>query len=241
MISDLQQQENQQTKHQQGYLNQRLAESARYALLRRLSPALRHNMAGALQPLNMMSILLEKRLQNPSPDLAAVVKNSHQLSKASIEASKACMDVVTWLAPSTSDFVSVAQAIEDTTKLVATELSFRGLTIVNKAADLPAELSRSLTRNVFMAALVALTDATSSPANVVVQARLDAGTLVLTILLESVAQDSSSVFITSGGEPPYRRLDWADAKVLAEVESVQFTHAAGKVELGFASRLLRLG
>ena len=232
MISDQPQQQQQQ--------NQRLAESARYALLRRLAPALRHNMAGALQPLTMMSILLEKRLHNPSPDLAAVVKNSSQLNKASGEASKACMDVVTWLTPSASDFMSVAQAIEDATRLVSTELSFKGLTIVNNAADLQVELSRSLTRNVFMAALMALTDAALSPANVVVQARLDAGTLLLTISLESVPGESSSLLSTGSGEPLYRKLDWTDVRALAEVESVQLTHSAGKVELGFASRLLRL-
>ncbi len=244
MISDPQQQHRHQQREQpalqQELPKQRLAESARYALLRRLSPALRHNMAGALQPLNMMSILLEKRLQNPSPDLAAVVKGSRQLSQASVEASKSCMDVVTWLAPSASDFVSVARAIEDATQLVATELSFKGLTIVNNTADLPVELSLNLTRNVFMAALMALTDAALSPAHVVLQSRLDAGTLVLTISLQSAPEELSNLLSLGSGEPPYRKLEWADVKVLAEVESVQLTQTAGKVELGFASRLLRL-
>ena len=221
----------------QQHHNQRLAESARYALLRRLAPALRHNMAGALQPLIMMSILLEKRLQNPSPDLAAVVKNSSQLNKASGEASKACMDVMTWLAPSASDFVSVTQAIEDATGVVTTELSFKGLTVVNHTADLQVELSRSLTRNVFMAALIALTDTALAPANVVLEARLDAGTLVLTISLHQAPDEPS---VTSIGQAPYRKLDWADVEVLAEVESIQLAHTTDHVELRFSQRLLRL-
>ena len=191
--------------------------------------------------MNMMSILLEKRLQNPQPDLAAVVKNSRQLSQASVEASTSCMDVVTWLTPSISDFVSVARAIEDATQLVATELSFKGLTIVNNTADLPVELSRSLTRNVFMAALMALTDAALSPAQVVVQARLDAGTLVLTIALESAPEAACDLLSPGSGDLPYRQLEWADVQVLAEAESVQLTHTTGRVELGFASQLLRLG
>ncbi len=234
MISDQQQQKHHQ---QQEHQNQRLAESARYALLRRLAPALRHNMAGALQPLTMMSILLEKRLQNPAPDLSAVAKNSSQLNKASGEASKACMDVMTWLAPSASDFTSVTKAIEDATKLVTTELSFKGLTVVNDTAGLQVELSRSLTRNVFMAALMALTDAATTPADVVIQARLDAGTLVLTISLQPV---SGELYGTSSVESSYRKLDWDDVRMLAEVESVQLTHTADKAQLRFASRLLRL-
>lgn len=235
MSSDQQQPQTQ--PNQQAHQNQRLAESARYALLRRLAPALRHNMAGALQPLNMMSILLEKRLQNPSPDLVAVVKNSSQLNKASNEASKACMDVVTWLAPNTSDFVTVTQAIEDAAKLVATEFSFKGLTLFNHTADLQVELPRSLTRTVFMAALLALTDAALSPAHVVIKARLDAETLLLTISLEPAPNELVN---TSLSEPAYRKLDWADVKVLAEAESVHFACTAQKVALGFALRLLRL-
>lgn len=223
---------------QPGQPNQRLAESARYALLRRLAPALRHNMAGALQPLNMMSILLEKRLKSPSPDLVAVAKNSSQLGKASSEASKACMDVVTWLAPGSSDFASVTQAIEDATKLVATELSFKGLTIVHHPAELPVELSRSLTRSVFMAALMALTDAAVAPAQVVIRATLDAGALVLSLSLEPAPGEP---FSASGSEPPYRQLDWDDVRVLADVESVQLSHTASHAALRFPARLLRLG
>ena len=240
MISTQQQshQQNQQER-QQEHQNQRLAESARYALLRRLAPALRHNMAGALQPLAMMSILLEKRLQNPSPDLSAVVKNSSQLNKASGEAAKACMDVMTWLAPSASDFISITKAIEDATKLVTTELSFKGLTVVNDTADLQAEMSRSLIRNVFMAALMALTDAAMTPTDVLIQARLDAEALVLTISLQPTPGELSNTD-TGSIEPPYRKLDWADVRVLAEVESVQLAHTCDKAELRFASRLLRL-
>ena len=223
--------------YQQAHATQRLAEAARYALLRRLAPALRHNMAGALQPLNMMSALLEKRLRNPDPDIAGVVKNSSQLNKASSEASKACMDVVTWLAPGSSDFMRVTQAIEEATQLVTTELSFRGFTIVNNTPLLQLELSRSLTRTVFMAALVALTDTASSPANVVLDARLDAQTLVLTISLESTPGEPSGI---NTGEPLYRQLEWADVEVLADAESVQLVHTADKAELRFASRLVRL-
>lgn len=73
------------------HLKEKLAESARYALLRRLAPVLRHYVAGSLQPLSMMAILLEKRLQIPSPDLAALARNSSQLNTAARDASSACM------------------------------------------------------------------------------------------------------------------------------------------------------
>lgn len=232
MISDQLQDPHQDQHHDQA---QRLADSARYALLRRLAPALRHNLAGALQPLKMMSALLEKRLQNPDPDIAAVRKNSSQLNKAASEASKGCMDVMTWLAPSVSDMVSVTSAIEDAAGLVMNELSFKGTTLANKVGDLPAELSRSLTRNVFLAALLALTDTAVSQAIVVIEASLEGAELVLTLSMEAGAGEP----LTSGGSG-YRKLDWADVKAIAEVETVQLTHTANVVELRFHSQLVRL-
>ena len=56
-------------------LDERLAESARYALLRRLMPAIRHNLAGSLQPIGMVSAMLERRMQGASPDLEKLGKN----------------------------------------------------------------------------------------------------------------------------------------------------------------------
>lgn len=118
-------------------------------------------------------------------------------------------------------------------------MSFKGLTVVNDTADLQAEMSRSLIRNVFMAALMALTDAAMTPTDVLIQARLDAEALVLTISLQPTPGELSNTD-TGSIEPPYRKLDWADVRVLAEVESVQLAHTCDKAELCFASRLLRL-
>ena len=50
----------------------RNAEAPRYALLRRLVPAIRHQMAGSFQPVTMMAAIVEKRLLAASPDLPAL-------------------------------------------------------------------------------------------------------------------------------------------------------------------------
>lgn len=207
-------------------LDQRLAESARYALLRRLTPVLRHNMAGALQPLSMMSMLIEKRLQNPSPDMAALAKNSSQLGALAREASAACLGLMTWLAPSSHDRLSVTAAIEDAVGLVRTEMTFKGFSLVDPIADIAADVPRSLTRGVFLAALLALTDAAQAPANVVLDVQLVDHNLQLTL---SIQPSDGEVLMS--GEPAYRPLDWDDVQALANTESVQLTHTSGQVEL----------
>ena len=97
----------------------RLADPARYALLRRLALTLRHNLAGALQPLKMMSAMVEKRVHKPTPDIASIARSSCQLHKASAEASRACMGLTTWLVPNAGDMVGVYSDIEDATGVVS--------------------------------------------------------------------------------------------------------------------------
>lgn len=183
-------------------------------------------MAGALQPLSMMSTMLEKRLQKPDPDFAALARNSSQLTALARDASSACMGLMTWLAPKTLDMVTIVAGIEDAAGLVMTELSFKGFTVVNEVGEVPAELPLSLMRNVFMAALLALTDAAAAPANVVLSAQLLSGELLLGISIQPVEGE-----MLPGGTPAYRNLDWEDVQALAEVESVGLKHSSDSVEL----------
>lgn len=204
----------------------RLAEAARYALLRRLVPVLKHNMAGALQPLCMISAMLEKRLQKPDPDLATLASTSSKLNTMSREASDHCLELITWLAPRPNERVTAAAAIEDAARLLMTELSLKGFTVVNQMGDMQTELPRSVTRNVFLAALMALTDAATAPANVVLAAQLVDSEMVLTISIDPVQGELLPDVALS-----YRNLEWEDVEVLAEAESVRLVHTADRVEL----------
>ena len=125
-----------------------------------------------------------------------------------------------------ADLVTVAAGIEDAVGLVQTELSFRGFTVVNPIGDVPGELPRSLMRNVFMAALMALTDRAAAPANVVLSAQLAGNELVLTISIQPVQGE-----LLPGGVPSYRNLEWEDVEALAELESVRLIRTADQVEL----------
>jgi len=81
------------------YLKERLAEAARYALMRRLLPAIRHNLAGTLQPIGMMSAMLERRIKAAAPDMALLAKNTQALTTLSREAAATSLNLMTWLAP----------------------------------------------------------------------------------------------------------------------------------------------
>ncbi|MDO9405894.1 MAG: hypothetical protein Q7T87_17830 [Polaromonas sp.] len=209
-------------------LKERLAEAARYALLRRLAPAIRHNMAGALQPVTMIATMLEKRLQKPSPDFAALAKNSNDINTLSREAAATCMDLMTWLAPKVADKVPVSEGVADSAGLLITELSFRGFTVVNETTEAQWLVPRSLLRSAFMAALLALTDTSSPPADVVITAAEEGDGLLLTLTL-----------VKTDGEPTpnsmhsYRALQWPDVEALAAAEGAVLTRTDHRVELRF--------
>jgi hypothetical protein len=210
------------------HLKERLAEAARYALLRRLAPALRHNIAGTLQPISMMAAMLEKRLQKPEPDMPALIKNSSSLNSLSREAARSCMSLMSWLAPKDNGSEPLGACLEDAVGLVVTELSFRGFGVVNETAGVQAVLPRSVVRNAFLAALIALTDGAVTPATILLTASQNDDELVLGMTLAPAEGES-----IPGGPVIYRELHWDDAQALAEAESVALSYGADRAELRY--------
>jgi hypothetical protein len=198
------------------HLKERLAEAARYALMRRLLPAIRHNLAGTLQPIGMMSAMLERRLKGAAPDMAQLAKNTQALSTLSREAAATSLNLMTWLAPKDNELIAVNGAIEESLDLMATELSFRGFSLDNQSTEAVAKLPKGMLRSVFTASLIALTDAFDSR---------------LRITLAAAAPNE--LLAGSNRMPTYRALQWADVQALADAEGVQIEYALDFVQLNY--------
>lgn len=212
-------------------LNDRLLEAARYALLRRLMPAIRHDLAGALQPISMMAVLLEKRLQKPDPDLPALGKNSSAISALARDAATDCMDLMSWLAPKSEPAVALAAGVADSISLLTTELSFKGFNLVNRTDSGQAgqtELPRSLLRNGLMACLIALTDTAQAPADAVLTARVQGDEVTLVVAIEPQAGG-----LAPGLAPGYRQLGWDDVERLVAAEAASVSYSADRAELRY--------
>ena len=211
------------------HLNERLAEAARYALMRRLMPAIRHHIAGTLQPIGMMSAMLERRIMAATPDMVQLGKNSQALNALSREAAATSLNLMTWLAPRDNDPVAVNSGVEESFGLIATELSFRGFSMANETADWSAKLPKGVLRSVFTASLIALTDSATGAANVVVAATQDAGYTQLKISL--VQNGTADPAMMENRILSYRALQWDDVQALADAEGVQLHHAPDSVLL----------
>ncbi|MDB5742318.1 MAG: hypothetical protein JWR68_633 [Polaromonas sp.] len=214
-------------------LKERLAEAARYALMRRLLPAIRHNIAGTLQPIGMMSAMLERRMKAAAPDLAQLGKSTQALHALSREAAAVSLGLMTWLGPKDNDLVALNGAVEESLGLMTTELSFRGFSIANETAQLALPLPRGMLRSVFTASLIALTDAVEGAAKIRVTADTKDSETCLAISLEPGG--SMELGYLGGRTQTYRSLDWEDVRVLAEAEGVALSHDAGGVQLRYCA------
>jgi hypothetical protein len=203
-------------------------ESARYALMRRVAPAVRHHMAGSLQPIGMVSAIMERRLQADTPDLAVLRESGKSISTLSRSAAQACMGLITWVAPKEHGVVALQTGVEECLGMLTTDLAFRGFKLINQVDASGMAVPVLAVRTVFTACLIALTDAARAPANVLVGSEVADGQARLRISL------SSGKGATPAGDPrAYRKLGWDDVAALAAAEQVSVKHSAKQVDMVF--------
>jgi hypothetical protein len=212
------------------------AEAARYALLRRLAPAMRHDMAGGLQPVTMIATIVENRLLAVSPNLSTLVKNSSDLRTLAVAATRSSLDLISWLALDPNARVGLGQGIMDALHLVATEFSFKEFKFINQTEGVVTEVGRDHLRGVFVAALLALTDAAAaaSTANLLLTAARDGQDMLVTISMTDVGATSGAIAPYEEfriGLMAYRKIDWDDVQAIADVEGLSVIHASGRVML----------
>lgn len=216
----------------------RNAESARYALLRRLAVGIRHDMAGGFQPVNMMATILEKRLLMANPDFSTLVKSSTELRSLVISATYTSLELIGWLTIEPKARVALGKGIADVLHLVSTELSFRGFKLVNQTLGEAAEVRLDSLRGVFVATLLAVTDSALLPANVLISTARAGQDFLLTISLSDV--DASTAVTEPRDEfqiglAAYRKINWDDVQAIADADGMSVKREANSATLRLAA------
>lgn len=190
-----------------------LEEAARYALLRRLTPAIRHHLVGEFQPIGMVAAMMERRLQAPTPNIESLRDNSSMLGELSRTAAGKCTDLLTWIAPPKNATTRLDAGVLDCLNVLSTEFRFRGLVIVNEVGDMPALLPSAALRSVLPAALIALSDQQTGAADFILQAHKAGKDTELSIVRLSAQRPADNLPTAD-----YRALNWGD--VAADRKSV---------------------
>jgi len=211
-------------------------EAARYALLRRLGPALRHDLVVHLQAVAMMAEVLSARLgRGAQPDdLPQTLARMHRLAR---EAVAGALQVASWLAPPEDDTVDLRQGLEECLGLVRSCLGFRGIRLLADLPDAGLPVSRDPLRFLLLSALLNLSDQGPPGSALHVQVQPETDGVLLQLTLE--ARDSLATPLTPatirpdddadahaegrknwrvlapGEDADYRPLGWSDVRVLA--------------------------
>ena len=202
------------------------AEAARYALLRRLAPSMRHHLVVNLQPIGMIYEVMDRRLRAPEPDLAHVHDSAHKINGFARAALNSCLDVVSWLAPEEGATSSVTEGVRECSGLLATSLSFRGYPLRNEVPAIPNHVRRPAIRNLLTATLIYVTDEHAPPADLVLTGESTARGVLLELKLRPGTGEQGFA-----SEPAYRGLEWSDVEALAASEGVEAEREDSRVTL----------
>lgn len=201
------------------------AEAARYSVLRRLAPALKHDMVVNLQAVAMMAEVLNARLERGLTNPTEFQKGVSKINRLAREAVMTCLDVAAWIEPGEEEGIRLREGVEECVGLLAGNFNFRGFSISQEVPDVEFEVSRESLRNLLSAALITLTDAATAPAEVLIKTEVSAGFAVLTIRCEARESDPDAIPFTV----TYRQLEWADVQALAVAEAVELFRTADQV------------
>ena len=212
-------------------LNDRLAEAACYAVLRRLMPVLRHDVAGVMQPVRMLLMVLERRVQTAEPDLQAIAKNVASVSALTKKASADCISALEWIGSSQDAHVSLRSSVDEAIKLLAMELSANGLELINGIADDSATAPQSFLRSVLMGALLAFCDQRTAGSTLQVTYAAADGNQSSRLELRMLPDDAGNLPASLDIVRKYRLIDWPDVQAMARSFSVKMARGDGWLTL----------
>ena len=113
------------------------AESARYGVLRRLGPALKHDMVVNLQAIAMMAEVLNAKLERGSPSPADFHSSISKLNRLARDAVANCLKVAAWIEPQEDEAVRLSDGVEESLSLLASNFNFRGLAVEKQLSETP--------------------------------------------------------------------------------------------------------
>lgn len=204
------------------------AEAARYALLRRLAPSMRHHLVVNLQPIGMIYEVMDRRLRAAQPDLASVQDSAGKINGFARAALQSCIDVVGWLAPDDNVAVKVEDVVHECSALLATSLSFRGYALRNEVQALPGTVRRSGVRSLLTGVLVHCTDDSRPPADLVLTGTAEERGALLTVTVRPTDGDKGIA-----ADANYRKITWGDLQALAAADGVALAREGDRILLRF--------
>jgi hypothetical protein len=198
-----------------------MANAARQAVLRRVAPALKHDMVVHLQALAMMAEMLNARIERGSVNSADLQSNISKLNRLAREAVQGCVKVTSWIDAGDEESVPLLQGVQETVGLLTASFNFRGFAIANEVGPTGFEVGRNAVRNLLAASLITLADSAAESCEFVVDAIVLGAQAVVTVRSRPRLDESLAPIPPARVTGPRTVLDWDEVLALAAVEKAE--------------------
>jgi hypothetical protein len=193
-----------------------LARAAQHDILRRLTPALRHDMVVHLQSLGLMAEALNARIERRAVAADDIASSVSRLNRLSRQAAARCLEVCTWMDPGEDDTIVLRDGVSEVVQLLSTSLDFRGLALRTELGDGDFDVTRSALRFLLAAAILTLADAAPAPGEVVVRTEQSSRHGVVAVEYQPQPEGN----FTQLHEPGETPLSWLEVQALATQHGV---------------------
>lgn len=188
-------------------------EAAHYAVLRRVGPALRHDLVVHLQTLAMRTEVVVARLEQGLPSRVDLQQQLEQIQDGVREAIAQSLRVATWLVPPDDDAVDLRSGVQECLALTRSGLACRGFSVQADVPDTDFQVSCATLRPLLLSALMHLSDRAGPPGDLQVDARIETHRATLTLTCHP--SGSARACDLADLERPYRPLALCDLQALA--------------------------
>lgn len=196
-----------------------MANAARQVVLRRVAPALRHDMVVNLQALAMLAEMLNARAERGTVTPADLQANLSKLNRLSRQAVAKCLDVASWMEVTDEQSIGVQEGVQEVVGLLAASFNFRGFGLQERTEAMSFEVTRHTMRSLLAASLIAIADRAARPCNLVVRARVEGSEAVVTIAIEEREDQPEAEMPPATHAAPRPNVEWDEVQALARAES----------------------
>ena len=204
-------------------------EAARYAVLRRVGSALRHDLVVNLQALGMLTEVVANRLERGLPPLADLQHQLARIQRTTREALAQSLRVAAWLVPPEDDSLDLRTGLQECLALVRGGLEHRGFSLQVEWPAAGFEVSGTLVRPLLLAALLHLSDQARAPSELQVSGRAQANRATLTLACPAANGNGGCEAMEL--DLPYRPLAAFDVQALAVSGSAELRVQAGQIDI----------
>ena len=208
-----------------------MANSARQTVLRRVAPALKHDMVVHLQALAMMAEMLNARVERGTVTPADMQSNISKLNRLAREAVMGCLKVTSWIESHDDESLALHTGVQECVGLLSASFNFRGFAIANEVGETDFEVCRHALRTLLAAALITLADSAATACEFVVESEIEGGFAVLSIHGRARQQQPEAALPPATDAVPRPLIDWAEVQALAGVERAQITRGDDGITL----------